>query len=239
MNNLAETIPDIEKAYTRIKPYIHKTPLLHSSLLNEMLSSKIYFKMDAVQKTGAFKIRGVLNHLLVLKEKGKMPKKIVAYSTGNHALAMSYAAKLFGIEARVYLPENVSPIKKRIAKYYGANVVEVATRQEAEDAAAADGQNGFYYLHPSDDDETIAGAGTMCYEALLELNQMGEKTDAIFGPCGGGGLFDGSYVAKQLLRPTAQLHGVDPSVANDAHQSLNSTEISRFTHSPVNTAVGF
>ena len=69
MNNLAETIPDIEKAYTRIKPYIHKTPLLHSSLLNEMLSSKIYFKMDSVQKTGAFKIRGVLNHLLVLKEK--------------------------------------------------------------------------------------------------------------------------------------------------------------------------
>jgi len=238
MNNLAETIPDIEKAYTRIKPYIHKTPLLHSSLLNEMLSSKIYFKMDAVQKTGAFKIRGVLNHLLVLKEKGKMPKKIVAYSTGNHALAMSYAAKLFGIEARVYLPENVSPIKKRIAKYYGANVVEVATRQEAEDAAAADGQNGYYYLHPSDDDETIAGAGTMCYEALLELNQMGEKTDAIFGPCGGGGLLAGSYLAKQLLRPTAQLHGVEPSVANDAHQSLNSSEIFRFTHSPETIADG-
>ena len=82
MNNLAETIPDIEKAYTRIKPYIHKTPLLHSSLLNEMLSSKIYFKMDAVQKTGSFKIRGVLNHLLVLREKGKMPKKLLLIVRG-------------------------------------------------------------------------------------------------------------------------------------------------------------
>ncbi len=238
MNNSAQITPDVVKAYTRIKPYIHKTPLLHSNLLNEMLNSKIYFKMDAVQKTGAFKIRGVLNHLLVLKEKGKMPRKIVAYSTGNHALAMSYAAKLFGIKARVYLPQNVSPIKKRIAQYYGAQVVEVATRQQAEDAAAEDGKQDFYYLHPSDDDESIAGAGTMCYEALLELEEMGEKTDAIFGPCGGGGLLAGSYLAKELVRPSAELHGVEPMIANDAHQSLNSSEIFRFTHSPETIADG-
>jgi threonine dehydratase len=167
-----------------------------------------------------------------------MPKKIVAYSTGNHALAMSYAAKLFEIKARVYLPKNVSPIKRRIAEYYGAEVVEVATRQGAEDAAKQDGNKDFYYLHPSDDDETIAGAGTMCYEALLELEEMGEKTDVIFGSCGGGGLLAGSYLAKELVRPNAELHGVEPRIANDAYQSLDSDKIFRFTESPETIADG-
>ena len=161
MNNSTLSPPDIAKAYARIKPYIHKTPLLHSNILNEMHNCKIYFKIDALQKTGAFKIRSVLNHLLELQERGQLPNKIVAYSTGNHALAMSYAAKLFGICARVYLPQNVSPIKKQIAVEYGAQVVEVATRAKAEELARKDGNLDFYYLHPSDNDETIAGAGTL------------------------------------------------------------------------------
>lgn len=238
MNQLIQTPEIVAKAYSRIESYIHKTPLLHSNVLNKMLDSQIYFKMDAVQKTGAFKIRGVLNHLLALKEQNKLPKAIVAYSTGNHALAMSYAAKLFEIKARVYLPKNVSPIKKRIADYYGAEVVEVDTRREAEDAAKNDGEKDFHYLHPSDDDETIAGAGTMCYEALLEMLQMGLKPDAIFGPCGGGGLLAGSYLAKELLSPKTELHGVEPKLANDAFQSLNSEDIFRFKDSPETIADG-
>lgn len=238
IDNLVEEVPDVEKAYSRIRPYIHHTPLLHSNLLNEMLKCKVYFKMDAVQKTGAFKIRGVLNHLLKMKEDGMMPEKIVAYSTGNHALAMSYAAKLFGIKARVYLPMNVSPIKKKIAKNYGAEVVEVSTRNEAEELAARDGKGQFHYLHPSDDDQTIAGAGTMCYEALLELKQMGEKIDAIFAPCGGGGLLSGSYLAKELLSQESQLHGVEPQLANDAYLSLSNGKIHRFEKSPETIADG-
>ncbi|GAB4167543.1 MAG: serine/threonine dehydratase [Rickettsiaceae bacterium] len=238
MNYVEQTPETIAKAYSRIRPYIHKTPLLHSNLLNKMLNCKVYFKMDAMQKTGAFKIRGVLNHLLALKEQGKMPRKIVAYSTGNHALAMSYASKLFGIEARVYLPENVSPIKKRIAKYYGADVIEVATRQQAEDAAKLDSSKGYHYLHPSDDDYTIAGAGTMCYEALLEMERMNKRPAAIFGPCGGGGLLAGSYLAKELLSPTTELHGVEPKNADDAYRSLNGSSIFRFVDSPDTIADG-
>lgn len=238
MNYTIQTPDVVAKAYLRIKNYIHKTPLLHSNVLNKMLGSKVYFKMDAVQKTGAFKIRGVLNHLLVLKEQGNTPKKIVAYSTGNHALAMSYAAKIFDIHARVYLPKNVSPVKKRIAEYYGAEVVEVNSRQEAEEAARNDGKRKYHYLHPSDDDSTIAGAGTMCYEALLDLEKLGEKPDAIFGPCGGGGLLAGTYLAKQLLSPITELHGVEPEVANDAYHSLNSGEVFRFEDSPDTIADG-
>jgi threonine dehydratase len=134
MNQPIQSPEIVAKAYNRIESYIHKTPLLHSNVLNKILGSQIYFKMDAVQKTGAFKIRGVMNHLLALKEQNKLPKAIVAYSTGNHALAMSYAAKLFGIKARVYLPRNVSPIKKRIADYYGAEVMEVSSREIADNS---------------------------------------------------------------------------------------------------------
>ena len=238
MNQSIQNPLVVAKAYSRIRGYIHKTPLLHSNLLNEMLGSKVYFKMDAVQKTGAFKIRGVLNHLLSLKEEGNMPQKIVAYSTGNHGLAMSYATKLFGIHARVYLPKNVSAIKKRIAEYYGAEVIYTNTRSEAEHLAKIDGEGEYHYLHPSDDDATIAGAGTICYEALQEMAEIGEVANAIFGPCGGGGLLSGAYLAKELLLPSAQLHGAEPSIANDAHQSLATQKIFRFQESPETIADG-
>ncbi len=232
-------IPEaVAKAYKRIKPYLHKTPLMQSNLLNKMLGCNIYFKMDAVQKTGSFKIRGVLNHLLSLQEQGSMPKQIVAYSTGNHALAMAYAAQLFDINARVYLPKNVSLLKKNIAKSYGAEVIEVETRQEAEDAAKKDGENGYHYLHPSDDDSTIAGAGTMCYEALIDMKVMDKEPNAIFGPCGGGGLLSGAYLAKELLLPKAALHGVEPEIANDAYRSLQDGKIFRFAQSPNTIADG-
>jgi len=232
--------PDmVAKAYSRISNYVHNTPLLYSETLNKMVNSQIYFKMDATQKTGSFKIRGVLNHMLALKENNKIPDKIVAYSTGNHALAMAYTAKLFGIHARVYLPQNVSPIKKRIAKYYGAEVMEVKTRSEAEDLSKKDGDNGFYYLHPSDDDQTIAGAGTMCYEALIEMKKRNIKMpDAIFASCGGGGLLAGTYLAKNLLSPSSKLIGAEPENANDAYQSLQSGEIKRFEVSPKTIADG-
>lgn len=239
-----QTKENVIVAYNRIKYFIHKTPIVYSGTLNNLLGSNVFFKIDALQKTGAFKIRGVLNKLLSLKEQGVMPSKIVAYSTGNHALAISYAAKLFGISARVYLPENVSLIKKNIAKYYGAEVITLSTRQEAEDAAKFDGSTGEYaYLHPSDDDEIIAGSGTMCFEALTSLMNGeigGEKVipDAIFASCGGGGLLSGTFLSKELLSPSSLLIGAEPEIANDAYLSLQKNSIYRFQNSPNTCADG-
>ncbi|MFK7968138.1 MAG: serine/threonine dehydratase [Rickettsiaceae bacterium] len=233
-----QTSDMVAKAYSRISNHIHNTPLLYSETLNKIIGSNVYFKMDAMQKTGSFKLRGVLNHLLAMKENGNIPSKIVAYSTGNHALAMSHTAKLFGIHARVYLPENVSPIKKRIAKYYGAEVIEVKTRSEAEELSQKDAKNGFYYLHPSDDDKTIAGAGTMCYEALIEMAEHNNLPNAIFASCGGGGLLAGTYLAKELLSPSSKVIGAEPEVANDAYISLRSGKIKRFHDSPNTIADG-
>ncbi len=238
MNLLIQTPDKVAQAHNRISSYIHNTPLLYSETLNKMLRSNIYFKMDAVQKTGSFKIRGVLNHLLFLKENNQMPKKIVAYSTGNHALAMACSAKMFGIDARVYLPQNVSPIKKRIAKHYGAEVIEVETRNQAEELSKKDSKKGFYYMHPSDNDETIAGAGTMCLEALKQMSDFGVKVDAIFASCGGGGLLAGTYLAKEFFSPVSQVIGAEPALANDAHQSLKLGSLSRFSDSPNTIADG-
>jgi len=238
MNSLIQNPEVVAKAYMRIKNYIHRTPVLKSTILNKMLGNQVYFKMDALQKTGAFKIRGVLNNLLLLQEQNNLPTKIVSYSTGNHGLAMSYAGKLFNIQVRVYLPKNVSHVKKHIARYYGAEVVETDTRDEAENLAKFDVENGYYYLPPSDDDSTIAGAGTMCYEALQDLDELSIKTDAIFAPCGGGGLLSGTYLAKELLSPNSKLHGVEPQIADDAYRSVQNNEIFRFNESPETIADG-
>lgn len=238
MNHIILPPTIVIKAYNRIISYINNTPLFYSNVLNTLLNSKIYFKMDVVQKTGAFKIRGVLNHLLSLQEQNRLPKAIVSYSTGNHALAVSYAAKLLTIKARVYLPKNVTLIKKCMADYYGAEVIQVDSRREAEYLAKNDGKTKFHYLHPSDDDGIIAGAGTMCYEALLTMLKNNISPDAIFAPCGGGGLLAGSYLAKELLSSNTELHGVEPIIANDAFRSLNSNKIFRFTHSPQSIADG-
>jgi threonine dehydratase len=233
LNTLPTNI--VQTAYNRIKPYLHLTPILQSETLNDMLGADIYFKVDSLQKTGAFKVRGVLNHLLELRELNKLPLKIVAYSTGNHGIGLAYAAKILNIHARIYLPNNTSQIKQQAAKYYGAEVILTDTRLEAENMAKLDINHGFYYLHPSDSDSTIAGAGTICFEAL---NQLDFKPDAIFASCGGGGLLSGAYLAKEFLSPNSKLIGCEPKNANDAYISLKQNMIHKFIESPNTVADG-
>lgn len=225
----------IEEAYQRIKSYIHLTPIIQSETLNEMLGAKIYFKVESLQKTGAFKVRCVLNHLLQLQEQNRLPSKVVAYSTGNHGIGLAYTAKLLNIKARIYLPKNTSLVKQQAAKYYGAEVIYTDTRQEAEELSKKDSNYGFYYLHPSDSDSSIAGAGTVCLEAL---RQLGFTPDAIFAACGGGGLLSGTYLAKEYLSPKTRLFGCEPKTANDAHLSLMQNKIFRFNKSPRTIADG-
>lgn len=246
MPYLIQNCQEIAIAHQRILPHIHQTALWQSHSLNQMLGCNIFLKMDALQKTGAFKIRGVLNHLLYLQELDKLPKQVVAYSTGNHALALAYAAQFFKIKARIYLPENVSSLKKKIAADYGAELIETKTRQEAENGAKLDGGQEFHYLPPSDDEKIIAGAGTMCYEALEQLGQEKIIPEAIFAPCGGGGLLAGSYLATELIKSKTsagsakkiKLYGAEPQKANDAYRSLKDKKIFRFADSPTTIADG-
>lgn len=233
---MIQHVNNVKLASDRISSFLHRTPIITSEVLNDMLQANIYFKADSLQKTGAFKVRGVLNHLLTLKEEGRLPNKVVGYSTGNHGIGLAFAAKEIGVKARIYLPKDTSPVKQRAAEFYGAEVVYTDTRQEAEDRTKADANDGFYYMHPSDSDYTIAGAGTICFEAL---EQMGDnKPDAIFAACGGGGLLSGSYLAKELLSPKSFLIGSEPLAADDAYRSIKNGEIYRFPEAPETYADG-
>lgn len=225
----------VAKAYARINQHLHKTPILQSETINELLNAEVYFKAEPLQKTGAFKVRGVLNHLLELQEMQSLPPKVVTYSTGNHGIGLAWVAKMLKIHARIYLPNNTTKIKQQAAKYYGAEVIYTNTRKEAESKAKNDSNNGFYYLHPSDSNSTIAGAGTILYEALQQLKF---SPDAIFASCGGGGLLAGCYLAKELSSPTSLLIGCEPSKANDAFLSIKQGKIFEFSTSPETIADG-
>ncbi len=228
-----ETMP--EQAYARIRSHLHETPILQSETLNEMLGHDIYFKAESLQKTGAFKVRGALNHLLTLKEQNRLPQKVVAYSTGNHGIGLAWVARKLGIKARIYLPEHTSAVKQQAAKYYGAEVIYTKTRAESEARTKEDGEGEFYYMHPSDSDLTIAGNSTLCFEALKQLDFT---PDAIFASCGGGGLLSGTYIAKELLAPHSLLFGTEPLSANDAYLSVRDGKIFRFADSPETIADG-
>ncbi len=226
---------DIAKASERISPYINNTPILKSSLLNEWLGHDIYFKHEGTQKIGAFKARGALNTLLSLKEKGELPDRVVAYSSGNHAQAVAWASGIVGIKATIYIPSFASEIKKQATRSYGAEIVETDTRQEAERLGAEEMDNGAFLLPPYDHDDVICGQGTACFEAL---NEMTDKPQAVFAPCGGGGLISGTLLATKLLSPESEIYAGEPEIANDAHISYKTGRIVRLNDTPPTIADG-
>lgn len=228
----------IVEARRRIESYIYNTPLVYCKQLSRLFKNNIFLKLDSLQVTGSFKIRGVLNYLLKAQEDGRMPSKIVSYSTGNHGIAMGYLAKIFNIQARVYLPTYIDVTKKKLAHQSQAEIIEVRNRQEAEQRTIEDSNNGFEFVPPSDDELVIAGAATMCHEAIDKMHQLGLKADAIFAPCGGGGLLSGSYLAKSELSPETKVYGVEPTRANDAYQSIVNKNVFRFDTSPMTIADG-
>ncbi|AVP87563.1 threonine dehydratase [Candidatus Phycorickettsia trachydisci] len=221
------------KACENIQNRLVQTPVTICRELNEKFGHNFYFKMDCLQKTGAFKVRAVLNHLLSLQNEGHLPKEIVTYSTGNHAIALGYVCNLLGIKCRIYLSRFTSTTKIEMIQKYNPEIIFTENRKEAEIIARSDEKG--YFLHPSDSDLSIAGSGTMCYEALQQLDV---KPDAIFAACGGGGLLSGSFLAKKLLSPDSLLFGCEPQSANDAFLSLQDKKIFELQQTPQSIADG-
>lgn len=222
-------------AQKRLKGHINKTPLLQSQLLNKLLNTNIFFKFEGMQKVGAFKARGALNTLLTLKEQNKLPKEVVAYSSGNHSQAVAWAAKKLGIKAVIIMPKIVSKIKIAATKAYGAKVILVEKRQHAEDMAQKRAKaDGAFLLPPFDNNCVIAGQGTAALEAWQDEGEF----DAVFAPCGGGGLLSGTYLATKLMSKSALVFASEPKMANDASRSYKSGKIFRFDASPMTIADG-
>ncbi|NBO18929.1 MAG: pyridoxal-phosphate dependent enzyme [Proteobacteria bacterium] len=225
----------VREAVVRIAPHIRRTPLLECQLLNDWLGHDIVFKYEGMQKIGAFKIRGALNALLSLREEGRLPRHVVAYSSGNHAQAVALAGKLLDIATTVVMPEFVSSIKQQATRSYGADLRLTQTRQEAEALAAQLAQEkNAYFLHTSANDYVIAGQGT----AVLEALEDGMAPDAIFASCGCGGLVSGAWLAAQLAAPQAQVFAAEPSMANDVAQSVRAGRIIGFDDTPMTIADG-
>jgi len=229
------TVTDIKAAKNRIDPYINTTPILSSSLLNKWLGHEIFFKAENFQKIGAFKARGGVNTLAWLLEQGHRPKHLVANSSGNHAQAVAYAANRFGIPATIFMASYASKIKVQATKSYGANVVLNETRDIADvKVAEAAQKEGAFWIPPFNHEQVICGQGTAAYEALSELKDI----DAVFTPCGGGGLTSGTVIAARGISPKTQVFGVEPLNANDAAESLRKGSIQRLTTTPDTLADG-
>lgn len=229
------SLKDVVTAKQRIDAHINTTPILSSSLLNQWLGHEIYFKCENFQKIGAFKARGGLNTVSWLIETGQKPKQLVANSSGNHAQAVAYAAQQFGIPATIFMPEYASQVKIQATKGYGAQVILSETRDHTDERVEeAAKKAGTCWIPPFNHEQVICGQGTAAYEALSELKDI----DAVFAPCGGGGLLSGTLIATRGLSPRTKVMGVEPLHANDAAESLRKGTIQRLSTVPNTLADG-
>lgn len=227
---------DIKAAHQRIKAHINHTPVVSSSLLNQWLGHEVYFKLELLQKVGAFKARGGCNAVQFLKERHPDIKRVVANSSGNHAQAVAWSAAKLGIPATIYMPTFASEVKAQATRAYGAEVVQLGTRQAVDQAVAeAAEQPGVYWIPPFNDEAVIAGQGTACLEAL---DQMVQPVDAVMAPCGGGGLISGTLVATRKLLPQALVMAAEPLAGDDAMRSYQSGVIQKLDSAPDTLADG-
>lgn len=237
---------------------LFRTPIMESYALNKLLGGhRIFFKCENLQRTGAFKARGALNTLLQWKEESRLPPRVVAYSSGNHAQAVAWASQVLKIPCTIFMPKNVSPLKAQATRAYGAEVVLSDTRPESEALARAAVLAGAGLIPPFDLDSVICGQGTAVWEALVDMNTY-QRTlpDAVFTPVGGGGLFSGSLLAakgfsalfeaearmyparSQLARGSPLVFGAEPLSGNDANQSVRTKKVVALPTQPISMADG-
>ncbi|MBA9076243.1 pyridoxal-phosphate dependent enzyme [Rufibacter quisquiliarum] len=213
---------DLTATHRRIKPYIHRTPVLTSRLLNEIAGAELYFKCENFQRMGAFKMRGAVNAVLQLSEEQKA-RGVVTHSSGNFAQALALAAQSIGVKAYIVMPQNAPQVKKDAVRSYGGEIIECASTPIAreERAAQVEQEKGAYFLHPSNDREVILGQGT----AALELLEEQPDLAYLFSPVGGGGLIAGTALAAHYFGKDCQVIGGEPFGADDAYRSLLSGQL--------------
>ena len=216
------TKQDLIDSHNRIKPFIHDTPVLTSNYVNEITEAEVYFKCENFQKMGAFKMRGAANAILKLTDEQKN-NGVVTHSSGNHAQAISLAAKKIGIKAYIVMPSNAPKIKKEAVKGYGGELIECESNLEAREAAAKDlvDSKSATFIHPSNNLDVIIGQGT----ASKELIEQYGSFDHILVPIGGGGLIAGSALAAKYFGDNCSVIGTEPFEVDDAYRSLISGKI--------------
>jgi threonine dehydratase len=214
----------LEEAYKQLREVVNVTPVMTSRTLNMMTGDACFLKCENFQRTGTFKFRGAYNALSNLSSEEKA-QGVITHSSGNHAQALALAANLLKIEATVVMPQNAPPVKVKATKEYGAKIVtcgsDPAEREKATSSLLR--KHRYTFIHPSNNLDVIAGAGTAAYE----LTQQVDRLDQVLCPVGGGGLLSGSAIAIKALLPSAKVIGVEPRNADDAYQSFKFGHIIR------------
>src|SRR5271170_7256935 len=216
------TLDVIRAAHRLISPRIHRTPVITCASLDQIAGMQLFFKCENLQKTGSFKIRGATNAVFSLTDE-QAKNGAAAPSSGNHAAALSQAARWRGIPAYIVMPRNSSPAKKSAVEAYGGQITECEPNMASREAVAAEvlQRTGAHLVHPYNDARVIAGQGTAALELLEEIPDL----DAVITPASGGGLLSGTAIAAKSLRPGIRVIGGEPRNADDAYRSLQSGKI--------------
>jgi threonine dehydratase len=219
---LEPTLDHVRAAASRIRPWIHRTPLLPSRSLSERLGIEVRLKCENLQRAGSFKIRGAMNALLQLDD-DQRARGVVAFSSGNHAQGVALSARLLGIPATIVMPENSVRSKVEATQAYGATVVQAGVTSATRDTVAREvaEKTGAAVIPPFDDERIIAGAGTVG----LEIAEEWPDVTTIVVPLGGGGLLSGISLAATSVNPDIDVYGVEPAAGNDGEQSFHSGAI--------------
>ena len=208
----------IEKAAQRLENVVHHTPMSHAPILSEMTGCEIYIKKENLQRTGSFKLRGAFNKIAALIEEGKR-NGVVAASAGNHAQGVAFAAKHFGIDGTIVMPESTPLTKVMGVKELGSEVIlHGANYDEAYAHAVTYAiEHAKDFVHPFADEEVMAGQGTIALEMLEQTPQL----DAIVVPVGGGGLISGMATAAKAIKPGITIVGISAEGAPAMKQSYD------------------
>ena len=218
------TKASIEAAANRIAPYIHNTPIMTCKSINELYGLDLSFKCENFQKIGAFKIRGGMNASLQLT-KEQLEKGVATHSSGNHAQALAFAAKMLGIKAYIVMPESSPQVKVNAVKGYGAEVTICASNQAARESTleAIVERTGATFIHPYDNDEVITGQAT-CVKEMIETMP---DIDIVVTPVGGGGLLSGTCLGAHYFKPGLKVYAGEPEGAADAVLSFRSGKVEK------------
>ena len=208
----------VRAAHQRIRSYIHRTPVLTNSWLNDACRASLFFKCENFQKIGAFKARGATNAVFALDDEIAR-RGVATHSSGNHGAAVARAAKLRGVPSHIVMPSNSAKVKIRSVQGYGADVIFCEPTEESRELKCAEviNRTGATLIHSFENEHVIAGQGTAAMEFLEDVPEL----DVIMCPVGGGGLLSGTAIAAKSMRPQITVVAVEPENADDAAQSFH------------------
>ena len=210
-------LKDIQSAHARISPFIHRTPILTNTSLDDLTGAKLFFKCENFQKAGSFKIRGATNAVELLSD-DDFNRGVATTSSGNHGAALSMAVSRRGGTTKVVMPHNTPKIKVNNVERNGGEVVWCEPDQKFRESVLKDvvDETGATIVHPYNDERIMAGQGTCAKELLEDV----ENLHSIVSPVSGGGLLSGSLLAAKNMDSAIRVYGAEPEEADDAYRSL-------------------